>query len=121
MAQNRIAGIAYVKYDGKQLPIRGKWQIGFNQIKREGIAGQDGVHGYKEMPQVPSLEGDVSTTEDLAVEDLVAVTKATVTLEAANGRVYVLRDAWTANAYDVDTEEGSIKVRFEGLQIDELN
>ncbi len=120
MAQNRIAGVAYVKYDGKQLPIRGKWQVGFNQIKREGIAGQDGVHGYKEMPQVPSLEGDVSTTDDLSVEDLVGITGATVTLEHANGKVYVLREAWTANAYDIDTEEGSIKVRFEGLSIDEV-
>lgn len=120
MAQSRIAGVAFVKYNGRALPIRGGWTVGFNQIKREGLAGQDGVHGYKEMPQVPFIEGDVSTTADVAIEALVAITDATVQLEAANGKVYVLRNAWTADAYEIDTEEGKLKVRFEGLSIDEI-
>jgi len=121
MAGNRIAGVAYVKYDGKALPIRGGWTVGFNRIKREGISGQDAVHGYKEMPQVPYIEGDVSTTAEVSLETIEGITDATVQLEHANGKVYVLRNAWTADAYEADTEEGKLKVKFEGLDIDEIS
>lgn len=121
MAQNRIAGVAFVKFDGKQLPIKGSWQVNFARIKREGISGQDRVHGYKEMPGVPSIEGDVSTTADVSVEELQAIENATVTLEAANGKIYVLRNAWSADAYEIQTEDGKIKVKFEGIDIDEVN
>ena len=121
MAQNRIAGVAYVKYDGRPLPLEGGWTVNFAKLKREGKAGQSGVNGYKEMPEVPSIEGEVATTAEVSVEDLVAITNATVQLEAANGKVYVLRNAWTADAYEIDTEEGKIKVKFEGLDIDEIS
>jgi hypothetical protein len=120
MANNRIAGVAFVKFDGRQLPIRGNWKVGFNKLKREGIAGQDRVHGYKEMPDVPFIEGDVSTTEDVSLPVLLSITDATVTIEIANGKAYVLRNAWTANGYEIETEEGKLGVRFEGMEIDEI-
>lgn len=120
MANNRIAGVAYLKYDGKQLPLRGGWNHNIAGLKREGIAGQDGVHGYKEMPEVPYMEGDVSTTPEVSIEELRDVTDATVTLEQANGKTYVLRNAWTSDAYEVDTEEGKVKIKFEGMQGDEI-
>jgi hypothetical protein len=121
MANNRIAGVAYLKYDGRQLPIKGNWKVGFNKLKREGIAGQDRVHGYKEMPDVPFMEGQVSTTAELSLPTLLAVTDATVTLELANGKTYVLRNAWTAQGYEIESEEGQISVRFEGMDIDEIS
>jgi len=121
MANNRIAGVAFVKYDGRQLPVRGSWNVGFNKLKREGLAGQDRVHGYKEKPDVPFLEGDVSTTADVSLDVLLAITDATVTIELANGKSYVLRNAWTAQGYEIDSEEGKIKVRFEGMDIDEIS
>ena len=54
MAQNRVAGTAWLKVDSKQYPLRGKWKSKVQADKREGIAGQDAVHGYKEMPRVPT-------------------------------------------------------------------
>lgn len=121
MANNRIAGVAYVKFDGRQLPIKGGWKVGYNKVKREGVSGQDSVHGYKEMPQVPYLEGDVSTTRDVSLDVLLSITDATVTAELANGKTYVLRNAWTADSYEIESEEGKLKVRFEGMDIDEIN
>ena len=120
MANNRIAGTAFVKYDGRQLPIKGGWKVNFHKLKREGISGQDRVHGYKEMPGVPSIEGEVSTTADVSLPVLLAITDATVTLEHANGKTYVLRNAWTAEDYTVETEDGKISVKFEGMDIDEI-
>lgn len=119
MAQ-RIGGIAYVKYDSKQLPLKGNFQVTPSSTKRTGVAGQDGVHGYTEMPVVPSISGEISTTSDVSVEELDAITNATITAELANGKVYVLREAWTESAHVIDTAEGKIAIKFEGVSCDEF-
>lgn len=120
MAQNRIAGVAYLKVDGRQYPLKGKFKSNIMPYKREGIAGQDAVHGYKEMPRVPTIEGDIVYKPEISVEDLAKITDATVTLELANGRVHVLRNAWWSDESQVDTEEGTFQVKFEGLSGEEL-
>jgi hypothetical protein len=116
----RIAGIAYVKVNGRQLPLRGNFTVSPSPTEREGIAGQDYVHGYKEMPRVPSISGDVSMTPDISLEDLQAITDATVTAELASGHVYVLRSAWTKSAYEVNTADGQVAIVWEGLDCNEL-
>lgn len=121
MANNRVAGVAYLKVDGRQLPLRGSWEIGFNKLKREGISGQDRVHGYKEMPGVPYLKGDLTTDRELSLDMLLGITDATVTLETANGKTYVLRNAWSADEYAAQTEDGKISCKFEGMDIDEIS
>jgi hypothetical protein len=81
--------------------------------------GADAVHGYKEVPQVPFIEGKITDSSDLDLAELCDVVDATVTLELANGKVIVLRDAWYAGEGTVDTDEGEIGVRFEGKSADE--
>jgi len=120
MANNRIAGVAYIKWDGRQLAARGKFKSNILPTKREGIAGQDGVHGYKEMPRVPVIQGDVDYVEGCSIEELHKITDSTITLELANGAVHVLRNAWFSDESEVDTEEGSFPVKFEGLSGEEL-
>lgn len=121
MANKRIAGIAYVKVDGRQYPLRGSFTVSPSPTERNGIAGQDYVHGYSEMPRVPYIEGDISTTQEVSEEMLSAIEDATITAELANGKVYVLRNAWTKSAHEINTKDGQIRVRWEGLSCDELN
>lgn len=45
---------------------------------------------------------------------------ATVTLELANGKMIVLRNAWFASEGTVQTEEGTIALRFEGISAEEI-
>ena len=112
---NRIAGVCYVKVDGAQLAARGNWMVNPLTIKRAGIAGQDGIHGYSEEPTVPFIEGDVSTMVEGRVEDLTEVTAATVQIDLANGTSYVLREAWFSGDLSINAKDGSYKVRFEGV------
>jgi hypothetical protein len=116
----RVAGIAYVKVDGQNIPARGNFVIHPNKVERTGIAGQDGVHGYSEMPRVPAIEGDITTDPGIAIGDLLDIKDATVQIECANGMVYVLRNAWQAGMMDLNTVEGSAKIRWEGLSLDEF-
>lgn len=120
MAQ-RIAGVAYLKVDGGMYPLRGNFTVSPSALERAGIAGQDYVHGYSELPRVPFIEGDVSLVAELSMEDIEAITNATVTAELANDKTYVLREAWCRSALELNTREGQTRVRFEGVECDELS
>lgn len=117
----RIAGIAFLKVNGNQYPLRGNFVVSPSPIERAGIAGQDYVHGYSELPRVPYIEGDVSLVPELSVEDIEAITDATVTAELANGKTYVLREAWCKAALELQSRDGQTRVRFEGITCDELD
>jgi hypothetical protein len=116
----RIAGIAYVKADGRQYPLRGGFTVKPSSIVREGIAGQDAVHGYSENPSVPQIAGDISLTPDVSIDDLNAMTDVTITAELANGRTYVLRNAWTTAAFELNTKDGQVGVVWQGMGCDEI-
>jgi len=124
MASQRIAGIVYVKVTSpagtQQLEIRGKWKVVPTPTEKEGIAGQDGVHGYKEMPKVPFMEGDVTNGRSFDPRVLDGADDITATAELANGQVWVGVSGWRAGVSEIDTEEGSIPLKLEFLKIDLL-
>ena len=119
MAQ-RIAGIAFVHVDGKQYPLRGNFTVSPSRTEKAGIAGQDRVHGYSELPRVPFIAGTISMIPELSLDEIDAWTDATVTAELASGHNYVLRNAWTAEAREIATAEGEVAVRWEGMECVEL-
>jgi len=112
----RIAGTAYIKVDGNQYTLAGTLTVSPDILTREGLAGLSGVAGYKETPRVPFIEGEFFATENLSLPALQAITNATVTAELANGKTYVLRNAWTAGARELNAAEGTVSVRFEGME-----
>ncbi len=116
----RIAGVAYWKVNGRQLALRGNFTISPSAFERAGIAGQDYVHGFSEVPRVPFISGDVSLVEGTSVEDIDAMVDETVTAELANGDVWVLRNAWRAQFSEINTREGQFSVRFEGESCTQL-
>jgi len=120
MAQ-RIAGIAFLKVDGDQYPLRGNFTVSPSALERAFIAGQDYVHGYSELPRVPWIEGEVSLVPSLNIEDVEQIINATVTAELANGKVYVLREAACKAAHELNTRDGQVRIRFEGVTCDEIS
>lgn len=119
MAQ-RIAGIAFVKINGDQYPLRGNLTVSPSPFERAMLAGQDYVHGYSELPRVPYIEGDFSTLQGLSVEQVAGFTDVTVTAELANESVFVLREACCRAALEINAREGQFRARFEGVQCDEI-
>ena len=118
--RNRRAGVLYLRIDGTQYDARGSYTYSLGPPKREAIVGADGVHGYREMPQVPYVEGEITDARDLDVAALQGLTESTLTLELASGKSVVLRDAWYAADGTVTTEQGAVQVRFEGLSAEEI-
>lgn len=117
---NRIGGVIFFKVDGVQYPAKGNFSYSLGTPKREAIMGADGFHGYKEMPQVCYIEGEISDTYDLDVNSLLNVTNGTVLLELANGKSIVLRGAYYAGEGKLETEEGKVAIRFEGASAEEV-
>jgi hypothetical protein len=119
--ENRRSGVLYVKLDSKLLDVAGEFTYNLGKPKRDAKVGHDRVHGYKELPQVPYVEGTITDSSTLDLEtDILGITNATVTLELANGKTVVLRNAWYAGEGNVTTEEAEIAVRFEGMSAEEI-
>ena len=78
------------------------------------------MHGYSELPRVPSISGDVSLDPALSMDDVESRVDVTVTAELANGKVYVLREAWCKSALELNTREGMTRIVFEGISCDEI-
>jgi hypothetical protein len=120
MPQGPFAGTAYLKVDSNQYPLKGNLTVSASAVERTGIAGQDYVHGYQELPRVPYIEGDVSTLPEVSLDFLEAITNATVTAELINGRTYVLSQAWTKGPLEINTHDGQFRIRFEGVSCIEM-
>jgi hypothetical protein len=115
-----VAGTAFLKIDGNQMPLRGSFVVSPSAVERAGIAGQDYVHGYSELPRVPYIEGDVTTRAEVSLEQMELITNSVVTAELINGHTYVLREAWCKSAFELNTHDGQFHVRFEGTLCDEM-
>ena len=120
MAQNKIAGTVFLKFDGEQLQLRGDLTVTPGSIERESIVGQDAVHGFKEMPRAPFIEGNFSDGAAVSLEALLKQEDVTVQAELANGKQYILRNAWLVPSPELDTSEGQMTLRWEGASCDEL-
>ena len=116
----RIGGVLALKVDGNTYEARGSFTVTASSVKRTGVAGQDGVHGYIEEPIVPQIKGDISIGNDLSIDVLDNTTDSTVQLKLANGRSYVLTDAWTVAGSVIDAHDGKVDVTFEGLSCQEI-
>ncbi|MBM3114279.1 phage tail tube protein [Jeongeupia naejangsanensis] len=112
--QNRRAGTIYFKVDGYQYDAKGDFTYNLGNPKREGIIGADGIHGFKETPQLPYIEGKLTDKADLDLDKLTLLDDVTVTLELANGKVITGANMWYAADGNGSTGEAELDVRFEG-------
>lgn len=120
MSNLRRAGTIFIKVDARQYDAKGNFTYNLGGEKRTAILGSDRTHGFSAMPQVAFIEGVITDASDLDVAVMMAVEDATVTLELANGKTVLLRNAWYASEGNITTEQGEIAVRWEGMSAEEL-
>jgi len=121
MANRRVGGIILLKRDSDLLQAKGEFTYNIGAPKREAVVGADAIHGFKEEPQVAMIEGAITDSDELDLKDLLTFRDGTITLELANGKVIVLREAFYAADGNVTTSEGEIEVRFEGVEAEEVS
>lgn len=121
MASQRVGGIIELKVNGSIYPAKGNFTYNLGRNRREGVVGADTVHGYKETPQIPFIEGEITDRADMSLTDLLTLKDATAYLRLANGKLVVLKDAWYAGEGTGNTEEGNIAFRLEGMSAEEVS
>jgi len=111
---SRIAGYLTLQMNGEIYNAVGNFTYNIGSPKRETLVGPDRIHGHKELPQVGYIEGEIRDSSDLDLATLTTITNATATLQLANGKTFLLKDAvYTADG-NVQTEEANIQLRLEG-------
>ena len=115
MANRRVGGVLFLKVDGELFQAKGEFTYNINPFKRESVVGQDGVHGFKEEPKALFIEGSITDSDELSIEQLYKIRDASAILELANGKIISLGEAFYAADGDVTSSEGEIQVRFEGI------
>src|SRR5215471_11400931 len=116
----RRAGLIQVQINGEIQDAKGAWTYNMGAPKRDAIIGADGIHGFKEVPQVAFIEGEITDRGSLDVKGLATIENATVTLRLSNGKTIVLRQAWFAGEGTVSTDEANMQIRFEGAGAEEI-
>lgn len=120
MGQKRKGGIIYLKINGERYQAKGNFTYNLGKPKRGPVVGSDEVHGFTETPQVAFIEGEITDDSDLDLAKLVTIENATVTLELANSKTFVIREGWYAGEGTGNTEEGNIGFRVEGKTGEEI-
>jgi hypothetical protein len=121
MADQRVAGLITLKVGGEIQDAKGDFTYNLGKPLREAVVGKDGVHGYKETPQVAFIEGTITDRLTLDVGALATGKDLTIILELANGKTVSLGQAWFAGNGNVNTGEGEIEVRWEGKEAEEIS
>lgn len=121
MANQRRAGLIQLQVNGEVYDAKGAFSYNLGRPLREAVVGADGVHGFKETPQVAFIEGAITDRQTLDLATLVSGVDLTVTLKLGNGKVVVLGGAWWAGEGTGGSEEAEIAVRWEGSSAEEIS
>ena len=118
----RLAGVASVTIEGRAFSIVGEGTYRTASPTRETLKGQDGVHGYSEMPGAGKISWKGRDSGGVSIADLNDATNATVVLTLANGKIIVGRNMWrVGEPIEVNTEDASFPIEFEGPDVVEAS
>ncbi|WP_066651749.1 MULTISPECIES: phage tail tube protein [Sphingomonas] len=117
---NRLAGFLSLTIDGRSYAVAGEGAYRLSANKRETLTGQDGVHGYSEMPQPGKIGWKGRDGGSTLIKAINEATDATLVMSLANGKVIVGRNMWRAgDPIEVNTEDATFAVEFEGEDVTE--
>lgn len=116
-----IAGAASVTIDGKSYNISGEGTYQPNGSKREALIGQDGYHGFSQMPHPGKIAWKGRDTGALSIATLSEAVDVTVVLSLVNGKTVIGRNMarMGEGPITVNTEDGTFEVEFIGPDVTE--
>lgn len=116
---NRLAGTAYVTVNGVTVMVAGQFKYRSSKVERSSLVGMDSVHGYKEKPIVGFISCQLRDGGGTSVLGINEQTNVNVIVELANGKTIIGKSLWSTGAPEVDSEEATFDVRWEGADVTE--
>lgn len=86
---------------------------------RETLKGQNGIHGFSEMPQQGRIVMSIRDAGGMSVADFSDMSDVEVQLSLANGKTVGGAGMWCTEAVEVNTVEATMEVTFEGASVTE--
>ncbi|MDQ2763013.1 MAG: phage tail tube protein [Pseudomonadota bacterium] len=118
--QNALAGFASVTIDGAAYSIVGEGTYRTASPDRETLKGQDGIHGFSEMPNAGKISWKGRDSGAVSIEALNKASNVTVVLVLINGKTIIGRNMWRVGpAVEVNTEDASFAIEFESADVTE--
>ncbi|WP_256831725.1 phage tail tube protein [Pseudomonas sp. Pse1] len=106
----KVAGTVYAKVDGGQVTVTGGVECPLSDKKRETVA----PGFFKEEDLAPYVKLTAIDDPDLPIQQLMTATNSTITVEFANGRIYVLSGAYIVGEPSTKGDEGTIDFEWNG-------
>ena len=107
MQQIRVGTIVLL-IDGVQYSLAGDFTLNPGVDKKDEVIGPDGSVGEKVTPQAAVLEGMVRDTDGLDVKALLGLRNVSVTAQLANGKGWVLPNAFNSSDGNMNIAEGFV-------------
>ena len=120
MASNAIAGTLSFSINGKTVNLKGAFKVRVGGVSRKPVVGPDGVHGYTQENNAPGFDADLTDSGGMSVQALQALDGVTAQADLLNGKSYVLNNAWTAEAQELDAIAGTITFQMDATSCTEL-
>ncbi len=117
MAQ--VTGKATIYVDGAELRTADDATLNPGGVKRDTVKGSGKVYGYTEETVEPELECTVYHTADTSIDDIKAITDATVTFLTDTGKRYVLTGAFVTEPPKLKTKGGELDVKMSAITCEE--
>ncbi|MFC0140351.1 phage tail tube protein [Erwinia mallotivora] len=119
MSDNLLAGTAFVTVGGLTIMVAGKFKYRPSRVKRTTLTGMDGVHGYKEEFVPGQIGCDVRDSGGTTVSDFNGQTNVNIVAQLANGKTIIGSGLWTVDTQDVNSEDATFSVTWEGREVTE--
>jgi len=120
LTQSRIAGTLEVTINGSIVRWVGNLECSLGTDLKTAMQSTSGTDGFKGEPQVPYIKGTIRHMPNLDTRALLELEDATVTVRFANGKGFVLRNAWQSAVGVITTEEALVEIEFQGKSADEF-
>lgn len=114
----QLTGKAKVKVDGSEMLTDVDSTLNVGGSSREAVVGPNGVQGYRETPEAPTLTSTVRHTKDTDILALGRITGATIIFETDTGDAYVLRRAFVTDT--VEMSSGNIRLNWGAMGVERL-
>ena len=101
-----------------RLPTKEGATIGFGNMKREAVMGDEGVLGHSEVYEgAPFIKVTIIHANNTDEEAIKAFVNENLTLQTNNGKTYTLMDAWTVDPLELTVKDGQLEVLFNGTAL----
>lgn len=116
----RAAGQVWLTIDNYAYSVVAEpsWSVG--SVNRETLVSLSQIDGYKETIRAPHIAATIRDTAGTKVRGFQDMTSCTVTLRMANGKEVSGEGMWNVGAVEVNANEATFAVRFEGELVEEL-